>query len=188
MRCTKANRTCGGYEDGAFAAFRQYGIQYENQLSSFKSTARKCSLPIRVPIPGTDILPQDVIPKETSQVESNELSLRAFFYNFCITSTNPNLSRGFLASLETLAFRLGQKSDLVKACQAVAFASHGKPLNRPQLVYKAEKFYQELLGSLARAVEDPNLANAVESRLVAMLLGLYQVLISAIAPSIDVNY
>ena len=175
MRCIKANRGCGGYDDGAFSAFRPYEAQGANQSSSFISTARKCSLPIRVPLPGTDVLPEDTIPVETSQAESNGLALRAFFYDYCIISTNSNLSRGFLSGLEMMAYRLGPKSDLVKACQAVAFASHGKPLHRPKLIHKAEMFYQELLGSLARAIECPAMANATESKLVAMLLGLFQV-------------
>jgi hypothetical protein len=132
---------------------------------------------MRVPIPGTDVLPSDTIPIETSQAESNELALRAFSYDYCIIPTNPTLSRGYLSGLEMMAHRLGPKSNLVKACQAVVLASHGKPLHRPQLVHKAEKFYQELLGSLARAIESPASADATETKLVAMLLGLYQVLL-----------
>jgi hypothetical protein len=177
MRCIRGNRTCHGYEYGTFSAFRPYKApQGSNLPSSFISQARKCSIPMRVPIPGTDILPPDTIPVETSQAESNALSLRAFFYDYCIIPTNPNLSRGYLSGLEMMAYRLGPKSNLVKACQAVAFASHGKPLHRPQLVHKAEMFYQELLGSLARAIESPASADATEIKLVAMLLGLYQVL------------
>jgi hypothetical protein len=131
---------------------------------------------MRVPIPGTDALPPDTIPVETSQAESNELALRAFFYDYCIMPTNPNLSRGYLSGLEMMAYRLGPKSNLVRACQAVAFASHGKPLHRPQLVHKAEMFYEELLGSLARVIQSPASADATETKLVAMLLGLYQVI------------
>lgn len=109
-------------------------------------------------------------------MESNGLSLRAFFYDYCITSTNPNLSRGFLPGLEMLPYRQGPKSDLVKACQRVSFASHGKPLNRPKLVQKACMFYQEVPGSSAKAIQSPVSANAVETKFIAMLLGLYQVL------------
>jgi hypothetical protein len=58
----------------------------------------------------------------------------------------------------------------------VGFGSHGKPLHRPKLVDKAEKIYQELLGSLAKAIDSPVLADPTEARLVAQLLGLYQVL------------
>ena len=186
MRCIKANRGCGGYEDVAFSAFRLHEPQGANQWLSFISTARKCSMPMRVPTPGTDVLPEDTLPVETSQAESNALALRAFFHDYCITSTNPNLSRGFLSGPEMIAYRLGPKSDLAKACQAVSFASHGKPLCRPNLVHKAEIFYQELLGSLVRSIESPASTNATESKLVAMLLGLYQVPPLATAFSIHI--
>jgi hypothetical protein len=74
-----------------------------------------------------------------------------------------------------MAHRLGPKSDLVKACQAVSYATHGKPLNRPQLVNKGKMLYQELLGSLATAIENPASADSTESKWVAMLLGLFEV-------------
>jgi hypothetical protein len=175
MRCIRANRGCGGYEEGGFAAFRFHEAQGAKQSPSFVSTARKCSLPMRVPIPGAEVLPEETLPTEISQAESNGLALRAFFYDYCVVSTNSNLSRGFLSGLEMMAHRLGPKSDLAKACQAVAFASHGKPLHRPKLIHQAEMIYQELLGSLAKTIESPALANTTESKVVAMLLGLYQV-------------
>ncbi|PGH28173.1 hypothetical protein AJ80_00063 [Polytolypa hystricis UAMH7299] len=175
MRCIKAKRACGGYDDGAFCAFRQYEADGTYQLSPSKSIAQKCTLPKRAPIPGTDVMSQDAIPPEVSAAESNIFALRAFLYDFCVISDNRNLSGGYLSGLEPLAHRLGPKSDLVKACQAVAFASRGKPACRPQLVHKAEIFYQELLGSLARAIEGPDPANSTELKLVAMLLGLYQI-------------
>ncbi|KAK6071302.1 hypothetical protein SCUP515_07913 [Seiridium cupressi] len=165
-----------GYEDGEFSAFRQYGPHTaEETPPPFPSSARKCGLPKRVPIPGTDVLPDDDIPPETSESQSNSLALRAFFYDYCVNSTNQDLSRGFLSRLEVMARRLGPSSDLVKACQAVSFASHGKPLNRPAFVRKAERFYHELLGALAKAIENPTPANTDEARLIAMLLGLFQV-------------
>lgn len=175
MRCIKARRVCHGYEHGASSAFRQYEVGSSNQSLSFPSSARKCSLPKRVPNPGTVVVPEDTIPVETSEEESNWFAFRAFLYDFCLVSTNSNLSRGYLSELEMMAHRLGPNSDLVKACQAVGFASRGKPLHRPQLMHKAERFYHELLGSLARAIEDPSSVNIAESKLVSMLLGLYQV-------------
>ena len=188
MRCIKANRACGGYEHSTSTAFRQYGAQSPNDSWSLPSLARKCSLPIRIPIPGTDILPEDTIPSEVPQEQSNLLALRAFFYDYCTVSTNKNLSRDYLSGLEKLALRRGPKSDLVKACQAVGFASHGKPLRRPRLVRKAEIFNQELLGSMAKAIENPASTNHAEVRLVAMLLGLFQVPALATSPSTQVMY
>jgi hypothetical protein len=175
MRCLNAHRACGGYEDTS-SAFRRYEARRSDPPSAFESTARKCSLPKRLPVPGTNILPKESLPSEVSEAESDQLALRAFFYDYCVLPTNQNLSRGFLSGLEKMAHRLGPTSDLAKACQAVGFGSHGKPLHRPTLVDKAERIYQELLGSLAKAIDSPILADVTEARLVAQLLGLYQVL------------
>jgi len=114
MRCLKANRTCGGYENLELTAFRRFEAPGTNQPSSPVSMARKCSMPKRVPILGSDVLPEDGLPSETSEFESNELSLKAFLYDFRTISDNQNLSRGFLSGLETTAYRLGLNSDLVK--------------------------------------------------------------------------
>lgn len=132
-------------------------------------------MPVRVALPGTNTLPEDIGPTETTEAESNEFSLRAFFYDFCVIPTSPRLSRGYFAGLEPLALRLGPKSDLARACQAVSFGTHGKPMCRPYIEQRAEGFYQQLLGSLARAIEYPVAAHPTESKLIAMLLGLYQV-------------
>ena len=176
MRCIKAHRACGGYEDPAFSFFRLYEAHGAEQSSSFITTARKCTMPKRTPLPGTDILPEDILPSETSSAQSNMLALRAFFYDYCILPTNSNLSRGYLSGLEQAAERQGTNSDLVKACQAVSFMTHGKPLNRPKLMEKASIFYQELLGSLAKAMDNPHSVKAAETRMIVMLLGIYQVI------------
>jgi hypothetical protein len=173
MRCIKANRTCRGYEDGASPTIQQYKIQSQ---FSFTLAALKCTLPRRVPVPGTDILPEDKLPTEVSQAESDLLALRAFFYDYCIVPTNQNLSRGFLSGLEMMACRLGPHSDLVKVCQAVSYATHGKLLNRPRLVNQAKILYQELLGSLAAAIGRQISSRSTETKLIAMLLGLFEVL------------
>ncbi|KAI0123202.1 hypothetical protein BJ170DRAFT_641192 [Xylariales sp. AK1849] len=178
MRCVKAKRACGGYEELASSTFRHYVSQGAEQSSTFVSTARKCSLPIRTAIPGTNILPEDTIPAEVTHAQSNALAQRAFFYDYCIDSANANLSQGFLSGLEVMARRLQPKSALTKACQAVSFASHGKPLRRPQLIQKAALFYQELLGALADTIDNPAVVNSREPRLIAMLLGLYQIITS----------
>jgi hypothetical protein len=132
-------------------------------------------LPKRAPIPGTNLFLSDVGPTETPVKKSYEFALRAFFYDFCIPETNGKLSRGFLSGLEAMAYRLGPESNLVKACQAVSFFSHAKPLNRPHMHERAERLHQELLGSLARAIEVPTLVASLETRYIALLLGLYEV-------------
>ena len=172
-----AKRTCGGYEDDANLIFRRYEVQDGNTLP-FKSMARKCSLPVRVSHPGTDILPEDGKPKEVSDEKFEEFALRAFFYDYCIVSMNHSISRGYLDGLELMLHHLGLQSDLAKACKVVAFASHGIKLRRPVLTRKAEIMYHDLLGSLARAIENPAFANTAESLIIVMLLGLYEVFLS----------
>jgi hypothetical protein len=75
MRCIKANRGCDGYEDFAVSPFRQYEA---NHPWSFTSTARKSSLPKHVPLPGTNILPEESLPPETTQAEPMEVTLGHF--------------------------------------------------------------------------------------------------------------
>lgn len=118
---------------------------------------------------------------------SNSLALRAFFYDFCVISTNHNLSRGFLSGLEPLALRLGLESDLAKACQAVGFVCHAKPKGSPRLMQVAEALYQELLSSMTGAIQRPETANATETRLIITLLGLYEVCFHAIVICVVLN-
>ncbi|ETS79059.1 hypothetical protein PFICI_08912 [Pestalotiopsis fici W106-1] len=180
MRCLKANRCCSGYEVHGTADFRSYEPRDQSQIATFSSMARKCTLPKRTPIPGTrNDLPDDSIPPETTDAQSNAFCLRAFYYDFCVVSTNEHISQGFLPGIEKKVRRLGPKSDLARACQAVGFVSHAKPLNRPAIMRKSEAFYQELLGSLARAIDDPVTEPTKEAKSIAMLLGLYQMMIAS---------
>lgn len=172
MRCLNANRTCGGYEDKDQLIFRQYGPADEPPV---RRLARKCSLPRRIPIPGTNIFPKDDLPQEVPEWMVEEFALRAFFYDYPITSTNPTIYRGYLDGLESMLTELGPESDLSKACKAVAFANGGIKLHRPVLTKKAQTFYLELLGSLAKAIEDPEFVNTAEPLMIAVLLGLYEV-------------
>jgi hypothetical protein len=176
MRCINANRTCSGYENSDKLVFRQYEAQ-DGTSSTPHSIARKCSLPPRVPDPITNIIPEDICPKEVRPEQVEEFALGAFFYDYPNVSTNHHLSRGYLAGLESMLYQLGQQSDLAKACRVVAFANHGLKLRRPGLTRKAEVLYNDLLGSLARAIENPAFANSVELLMIAMLLGLYEVLL-----------
>ena len=174
MRCTTAQRTCGGYEESANCTFREYERQDVDPVT-FKSTARKCSLPVRVSTPGTGILPEDSKPQEVSDEKIEDFALRAFFYDYCIISVNQSLSRGYLNGLEVMLHRLGWQSDLAKACKVVAFANHGIRLCRPILTHKAQVLYHDLLGSLGKALANTAFGTAAELLVIATLLGLYEV-------------
>ena len=154
--------------------FRQYDRQDENSLP-FKSMARKCSLPVRVPGPNNDVMPQDSRPQEISDEQVEEFALRAFFYDYCISSINISISKGYLHGLESMLHSLGWQSDVAKACKVVAFANHGIIKCRPILSRKAEVLYHDLLGTLANAIQEPANRNTTESLTIAILLGLYEV-------------
>lgn len=173
MRCINSNRTCTGYEEGVVWAFREY----ETHQSVFKTRARKCSLPRRTFMPGTDILVADINTKmsEVSKEQKLDYALRAFIYDFCVVRSDSGASRGFLSSLERMANDLGSTSILVKTCQAVSHITHGQALQWPHLVYDAETIYHEVLGSLAGAIEHSASKVTRESKFVAMLLGIYEV-------------
>ena len=174
MRCTTAGRTCGGYEEQAGRVFRQYDRLEADNMPP-RSAARKCSLPVRVADPETNALPQDIRPQEVSDEKIEEFALRAFYHDYCITSSNPSLSRGYLGGLEPMLRNLGWQSNLAKACKVVAFANHGIRLRRPGLMQKAELLYNNVLVYLVNAIKDPALASTDDSVMIAMLLGLYEV-------------
>jgi hypothetical protein len=138
--------------------------------------ARKCSLPPRAFVPGSNHLVLDGLPKEIPDGYSETRCIQAFIHDYCVVPLSRQASRGYIAGLEPMLLQLGLDSDVANACRAVSFASGGITLRRPILTRKAELLYDGLLGSLARAVVDPVLANTPESLVVAMLLGLYEVL------------
>ncbi|KAJ5819705.1 hypothetical protein N7474_005296 [Penicillium riverlandense] len=173
MRCVTAKRTCGGYENDEKVVIQQYERPENKTGSTTKSIGRKCSLPVRGHLPGTNILANDNSPIEVPDEAVDEFALQAFVYDFCVSSTNQALSRGFLGRLESRLHRLGWKSNLAKACELVAFAKHGISLNRPHLTLRAEKLYQNLVASLAVDIQHP--PNKEDKVLVALLLGLYEV-------------
>jgi len=143
--------------------------------------ARKCSLAAREPVPGTDFLPEDGPPKEVSENRIKELALQAFFYDYSVVSVNSSLSGGFLGGLEPLVQDLGLESHVANACKAAAFASNGIKLRRRFLTQQAETVYHDLLVHLAGSMQTPA-ASSHETLVIAILLGLYQVIFSLQRP------
>ncbi|KAL2859229.1 hypothetical protein BJX68DRAFT_226018 [Aspergillus pseudodeflectus] len=183
LRCLNTNRVCRGYEAHANGnlIFRQHEHQSSAQPPRplpFNSMARKCSLPVRVPAPGSSSLPPDILPKEVPRDVMGECALRAFFYDFCIVPINPTLSRGFLGGLERMVHRSGLQSQVAKACMAVGYASHGVKLFRPFFVQEAEELYHELLSALAQAIRDPGAIDKEQTVVMAILLGLYEMIMA----------
>ncbi|KAL3446437.1 hypothetical protein BJX65DRAFT_131202 [Aspergillus insuetus] len=183
LRCLNTNRVCRGYDAHANGnlVFRQHDQRPPTEKTHalpFNPMARKCSLPARVPVPGSSILPPDILPKEVPREIMEECALRAFFYDFCLVPINPTLSRGFLSGLEQMVHRLGMQSQVAKACMAVGYASHGIKLFRPFLVQRAEELYYDGLRSLAHAMKDSHAINKEETVVMAILLGLYEIIMA----------
>ncbi|KFY07949.1 hypothetical protein V492_06673 [Pseudogymnoascus sp. VKM F-4246] len=126
----------------------------------------------------TGILPEDSHPKGFAEEEIEEWVIQAFLYDYCATSTNHTVSRGYLDGLESMLSRAGHDSDLAIACKAVANANHGQKLHRPRLIARAEKAYQGLLGSLTIAIVEPGFTETPEALMIVMLLGLYEMIIA----------
>ncbi|KAJ5725095.1 uncharacterized protein N7483_006452 [Penicillium malachiteum] len=83
--------------------------------------AQKCSLPVREPIPGTNLVPEDVLPKEVSMERMQKLALQAFFYDYSICTVTQSMSGGFLGGLEAMV-----RKYLAKRIQA-HYASDSEP-------------------------------------------------------------
>jgi hypothetical protein len=141
----------------------------------YQSIARKCTLPPRVCGPTTDGMLQDPPKPDISDVEVHNHALRSFIYEYCVSSTNQLLSRGFLDGLEPMLRHLGPQSNLEKACKTVAYASHSIKLRRPSLEAQAKSWYGELLGHLVEAMANPATARTSETVMISILLGLYEV-------------
>ncbi|KAF4253133.1 hypothetical protein CNMCM8812_005720 [Aspergillus fumigatus] len=186
LRCQKSNRTCAGYQEQASKTLifqRNYTQSASaNDSRAVKPLARKCSLPVRKPYPGTDILPDDAVPKESSQEDVAEYAVRGFFYEFPISSPDNigiSASVGFLKDLELYVRRDGLGSNLAKACLMISCANYARKLYRPSFITKAEIVYHELLRYLAEEIARVGYVGKRPDLIqLAWLMGLYEVVMA----------
>lgn len=168
LRCIKARRTCSGY-DGTDRQFRLYRGTSHTQVTS-NPALESCSHP-KQSLQWTLEEPPESTPDE--QMESSALA--SFLYEYCLIPRNRSLSHGYLDGLETLLARARPSSGLAQATNAVALASFGNRLNRPDLVVKSRLIYTGMLNSLQNMVSDTKMARTAEALLTVVLLGLYEV-------------
>ncbi|GFF80931.1 Transcriptional regulatory protein moc3 [Aspergillus lentulus] len=185
LRCQNSNRTCAGYQEQASQTLifqRNYTetITATDYWAGVKPLARKCSLPVRAPYPGTDSLPDDAAPKEVSEEDVVEYAVRGFFYDFSISSQDIiSASVGFLNDLEMQVKRKGMDSVLAKACTMISYANNAKKLYRPSFITKAEVLYHELLRYLAEEIARSGfVGERSEPVQLAWLMGLYEVVMA----------
>jgi hypothetical protein len=85
------------------------------------------------------------------------------------------LSRGYLYDLESLLAHAGPSSDIAKAAKIAAFASLGNKIDEPDLIYRANMLYSDLLRSFRVTMSKAATSNTIESLTTTVLLGLYEV-------------
>ena len=167
LRCQQSHRPCGGYTTHPLKKFRNYDSQHQ-YMQKPQSIARKCSLPRCTG-------PEETLPTEVSAEEAELFALGCFVYDYCIASESVKQSRGFLGGVEPVLHRVGMRSDLAKACEAVALATHATPLGRPSHIRKAKSLHTQVLSRFARDMAKPSMASSSEALTTSMLLGLYEV-------------
>lgn len=115
-----------------------------------------------------------------SEIYTTEYTVRLFLDQYVIHTIDPRISRGFLDGLPSLLAKAEPSSDLVHAVEIVAWASLGNRFSWHDLLLKARKQYISLLQSfqvllLSCQVHSPT----VEALVIAILLGLYEIVSSA---------
>jgi len=149
LRCTRAGRTCPGYTLDSDLIFRNISAE-QNPRPRIKA---------------------NLVNFESDQIE--EIAFRTFITDYCVSSTNPTVSRGYLNSLENLIEKAGPASDIAQSCNIIALANLGKKRASHNLMKKAQMLYLGFLPSFRLTIA--NEVTSVESLITAVLLGLYEV-------------
>lgn len=110
---------------------------------------------------------------EDAQIEYRALA--DFFRDYCLTSKNRSLSRGFLNGLQSLVCAAASSSDIAQASKIVAFANFSKQSCQPRLAEKAKTLYYRMLHTLQSTISDTTKSDTVELLISIVLLGLYEV-------------
>lgn len=163
LRCSRARRTCPGYASTKDRQFINYiGKEDFQALHPAPSEALR-----RVAVPDS------LGTLNWSDIEQDARLL--FFNDYCILSSNRNLSRGYLHGLRAMVSKAGSKSELVQACTLIALANLGSKLGNSIHRHRAESIYSSLLRSFRLSISNQAVFTTVESLITATLLGLYEV-------------
>lgn len=163
LRCGRARRTCPGYESTKERQFVNYIGKEDFQV--LNQTPSELCHPVTI----SDSLGTLDWP----DIEQNARLM--FFDDYCIFSSNRNLSRGYLHGLRAMASKAGPKSELVQACTLIALANLGSKLGNSMHKHRAESLYSSLLRSFRLSISNQAVFTTVESLITATLLGLYEV-------------
>ncbi|KAL2813214.1 hypothetical protein BDW59DRAFT_178279 [Aspergillus cavernicola] len=156
-RCLKAGRVCLGYRSDDELRFRHRIVPG--------------NAPVQSPSPSIN------------EISTTEDAVGFFLNQYVICSTDPRVSRGFLDGLPSLLATAHPSSDLVQAVEIVAWTSLGNQLARPDLLARARRQYVSLLRTFQVLLQSCQLlAPTMEALVIAILLGLYEIVSSGELP------
>jgi hypothetical protein len=122
------------------------------------------------------ILPCELGNLNWPEIES--LASQTFISDYCISSSNRTVSRGYLNGLESLIAKAGPASTVSQSCKIISLANLGKKAASPMLLQKAETLYFDLLPSFRWTISNEGESTTIQSLITAVLLGLYEVSIA----------
>jgi hypothetical protein len=122
------------------------------------------------------ILPCELGNLNWPEIESS--AFQTFISDYCISSSNRTVSRGYLNGLESLIEKAGPESSIAKSCTIISLANLGKKAASPMLLQKAETLYFDLLPSFRWTISNEGKSTTIRSLITAVLLGLYEVSIA----------
>ncbi|KAI2908560.1 hypothetical protein CBS147347_7572 [Aspergillus niger] len=153
VRCLQSGRICLGYRSNDELRFRHYVV------------------PANKPV-------QLLFPPQSRIVTTND-PVGLFLDQYVVCSRDSRVSRGFLDGLPSLLASVHPSSDLVRAVEIVAWATLGNKISRPDLLARARRQYTGLLCSFQDLLHCCQLrAPTVEALVIAILLGLYEIVSS----------
>ncbi|GKZ73482.1 hypothetical protein AnigIFM50267_010412 [Aspergillus niger] len=121
---------------------------------------------------------QLLFPPQSRIVTTND-PVGLFLDQYVVCSRDSRVSRGFLDGLPSLLASVHPSSDLVRAVEIVAWATLGNKISRPDLLARARRQYTGLLCSFQDLLHCCQLrAPTVEALVIAILLGLYEIVSS----------
>ncbi len=126
-------------------------------------------------------MPKSILPCELGNLNWPEIessAFQTFFSNYCISSSNRTVSRGYLNGLKSLIEQAGPESSIAKSCKIISLANLGKKAASPMLLQKAEALYFDLLPSFRWTISNEGKSTTIHSLITAVLLGLYEVSIA----------
>ncbi|MCJ1398025.1 hypothetical protein MMC11_001222 [Xylographa trunciseda] len=126
-------------------------------------------------------MPKSILPCELGNLDWPEIessAFQTFISDYCISSSNRTVSRGYLNGLESLIVEAGPGSSIAKSCKIISLANLGKKAASHMILQKAETLYFDLLPSFRWTISNEGKSTTIQSLITAVLLGLYEIITS----------